>query len=249
MIEIIKNEKVQRVILAVFVIILCLLLFKQCEATKSAELRADQNGKAGNGEKIKYIEKDGSLTAEKYNYLLKSLKDLEKYNESLYSEFKKWKGKDMIGGSSSTVTYSPPSQTLTTNIVQNGLSGTVTVKYDTLVEKTGFQRHIQGYLPFSIKDSLLYTQPFVLNKDIIKFKVTNGFVKDKNGNYKVLGNVSGMDMDIDVDGFLVESQLSGYKEPWVQMAIQGGVGLNSIKPLGFTPYIGVGLSIPFWNIK
>lgn len=249
MLELLKNDKVQRVVMGVLVIILIILLFKQCEATKSAERRGDQNAKAASEGMKKYFEKDSSLTAEKYSYLVKSIADLEKYNKDLYEQFKKWKDKDVVGGTSSTLTYSPESKTITTNIVQNGLSGTVTVKYDTIVEKTGFQRHIQGYMPFNIKDSLLYTQPFVLSKDIIKFKVSTGFVKDDKGNYKVLGNVSGMDMDIDVDGALVESQMSGYKEPWLQMALQGGVGLNSIKPLGFTPYIGVGLSIPFWNIK
>lgn len=249
MLELLKNDKVQRVVMGVLVIILIILLFKQCEATKSAERRGDQNAKAASEGMKKYFEKDSSLTAEKYSYLVKSIADLEKYNKDLYEQFKKWKDKDVVGGTSSTLTYSPESKTITTNIVQNGLSGTVTVKYDTIVEKTGFRRHIQGYMPFNIKDSLLYTQPFVLSKDIIKFKVSTGFVKDDKRNYKVLGNVSGMDMDIDVDGALVESQMSGYKEPWLQFGLQAGVGLHSIKPIGFVPYIGVGVSIPFWNIK
>ncbi len=237
------------IIFVVIIIILCMFLYNLYKDKIASEKRSEQNILALIKEQEKYRLADNSLMVEKYNYLVSNMEDLKKINASLYGEFNKMK-KDIIAGISSTVTVSSKSYTVPVYITQKGHSGTIDLTYED--KKGSYERFIRGNLPFVI-DSVSYklTTPYNFNmtKDVVKFKLLTGFEKTKDGNYKAFGNVEGTDIDLDIDGFLVDKHLKGHRDGIpICIGIQGGYGYAFGLDRG-VPYIGLGISYPAYDLR
>lgn len=246
MLELLKNDKVQRIVLVSVVVILIIFLFRQCGEINKIKARADQNDSA-KSPSTKTIDKDGNLNVDKYPYLVEDIKDLKNLNSELYKELISIK-KKIISVSSTTITYSNTLTYLPIIVTQKGNSGTIDINYEKI--DNGFERKIKGELGFSINEGKLKTdQNLKLTQDYMRFKMISGFEKNSDGSYKAFSKTpNGMELDVNIEGAMVDKYLSGYKPGNdFQLGLTAGYGYSPYTNSG-VPFIGIGVSYPLVNL-
>jgi len=225
----------------VMIAVLIMLLFKQCGVTESARQETErvlQNQVALNDTIKNYKTKDGLNAAEKLALRL----TLDELKDSLNYERSK-----------------PPITIIEyeTQIIENIVEVPVYIKSDSLSERLEItqsdkwdksSRELMISIPFEIKNDSLYPglanielkQNIWLSASILQDK------KTKQAYVNLLSDYPGLTFN-NAQGILIEPDDKGFKglkynsRKTLSLGLQLGIGLSP-SSLGFTPYVGVGLT-------
>lgn len=232
--------------MGIIIIVLIMLLFKQCGDKRAIEKNANQNYHAMNDSIKKYKNKAGEMTFEKAMYQMTE-KDLEKYKPELYKELKKNKGTQFI-----TKTEYVYRDTGSTKFVVSKLSEN-TYGFPFIYTSNDTVLSIKGKGSF-------YAEPYIENdkaklkvgdgtltmEDIkMKFGLTLGIKEDK-GIKKVIVTPSTTQMEVTkLESAEVDKALNSKTKPkkfGVGFGIGYGICLSKTGQVYYGPTIGLSLS-------
>lgn len=147
--------------------------------------------------------KNNQIEFDKYAFLAKKNKDLQKINDSLYNKIKNTKGTPIAVISSSNI-ISDSNKNLIVKDIKKDSTGSIDVElsFDTVYSK-GNYHHLELSLS-GIPDRLDFKGTLI--KDEIGFTATTGIKKDEKGNYEIF-------VQPDYPGTKITSLTGAYIDP------------------------------------
>jgi len=247
-----------RLILLGGIVIIALLLFRQCEATKSANATANRykNNIAALSDSIKLVKtQSGKLQYEK-SVLVADYKELQELNSELADEIADQKGKvaqlTKLVGILSTPRVTPiPGIGSTTGTPCDSLGGTFQSEWhDDIYYDANNWRILSGKTVIDVKGGKIISNTTEIKDDKTSFDLVTGLIKRDN-HYEIFvrSNYPGFKPS-KIDGAVipVDDLIPPVSpKPWsVGVGPQVGVGISN---KGFGGYIGLGISLQYTLLK
>jgi len=249
--------------LFIILILMSIFLFKTCKNLNEEKLNHKrditmyENNLTAMNDTIRtyYDKKLDKMISEKTSYLIKSVDDLKKYNESMYNDFKGMK--NMVAGIKSDVSIIIPSMRdeLGRYLIDKNDSTKFTIPWNFNYADEGLSSKIMGKTQFRILDNKP-TLPIISTIDSNIFNIKLRYaVTDENGKYLVKAfSPSKLVKFTEIDGALsldkaipeVKKSNSFSFGPYV------GLGVNSDisgKQMRFGWSVGVGVSYNIFSKK
>lgn len=258
---IIKIAKRKDLILSITIIVLLLILFKQCNSNSNLKSKLDI--KDLNISALKDSVRVQKNKAGENTYVIKTLltdkRGLEKLNKDLKEELDKQKGKVIVIHDVSTETK------VDTHYVNNYISSygnnkySLDWKYDTIFSKNNYRKFSgNSFFVIDTINNKVISGKTRINEDEFGFSFVTGIrEKDKSLEIFVTPKYPGM-VITDIEGAIIDPQKSKVLKkmfpdkkfsagPYIGVGLGGGIGING-KPI-FGAMFNVGVGIQYSIIK
>lgn len=236
------SNKYIKFTMAIILLILIVLLFRTCNRLKEEKLNHErdvamyENNLVAMKDTLRtYYDKElDRMVTEKTSYLIKSVDEMQKYNENFYNEFKNMKG--MVAGIQSDVSVIVPTliSELSTIFVDPNDSNKYTIPWNFNYRDEGFTQSLYGKTQFRINPVTCKASPLASTLDTNYFNISIRYAFTEENNKYVVKAFS-------------PSKLVKFTE------LEGALMIDKVVPpattqnrWAFGPYAGFGLNT---NIK
>lgn len=233
------SNKYIKITLVVIILILIVLLFRTCNKLKEEKLdhKRDvamyENNLVAMKDSLRtYYDKElDRIVTEKTSYLIKTVDDMQKYNEKFYNEFKNMKG--MVAGIQSDVSVIVPTliSELTDIFVDPKDSNKYTIPWNFNYRDEGFIQSLYGRTQFRINPNTCKASPLQSILDTNYFNISLRYsLTEENNRYIVKAfSPSKLVKFTELDGALIiDKVIHEAKTPnrWA-FGPYAGIGLNT----------------------